>query len=318
MGGQIPGVLPVAPPGMGGQLDRGHRRGEERSAQPVGGNQPSLQDPAILQQTQRGPPRGRQWRGEGKGWDIFPGDFSESAAAGKEASSIPVTPLEKQQQQPVSPAPLSPHSATPMTVLPQPPTVMPLPSLSKTNSRMVPPTAVLRERLKAAPGFIIPSIKGSKRKGGLTLGQRGVIRQKSIGGGQKRKIRVTRARGAPSLTLRSESLYSVSAREGEEGDNRSVCTSALEEAPPLSLAEEEGEGGYIFSEKEGGMVLAGTKRSPEAQKRWEEERRKERDESLEQRGEVWPADQPVSSSFSPSSSAGVNVEESGKGFKGEV
>uniref|UniRef100_A0A0G4HNX3 Uncharacterized protein n=1 Tax=Chromera velia CCMP2878 TaxID=1169474 RepID=A0A0G4HNX3_9ALVE len=66
------------------------------------------------------------------------------------------------------------------------------------------------------------------------------------------------------------------------------------------------------------MVLAGTRRSPEAQKRWEEERRKERDESLEQRGEVWPADQPVSSSSSSSSSAGVNVGESGKGFGGEV
>uniref|UniRef100_A0A0G4GSI6 Uncharacterized protein n=1 Tax=Chromera velia CCMP2878 TaxID=1169474 RepID=A0A0G4GSI6_9ALVE len=42
MGGQIPGVLPVAPPGMEGQLDRGYGRGEERSARPVEGNQPSL------------------------------------------------------------------------------------------------------------------------------------------------------------------------------------------------------------------------------------------------------------------------------------
>uniref|UniRef100_A0A0G4H696 Uncharacterized protein n=1 Tax=Chromera velia CCMP2878 TaxID=1169474 RepID=A0A0G4H696_9ALVE len=89
-------------------------------------------------------------------------------------------------------------------------------------------------------------------------------------------------------------------------------------SPPLSLAEEEGEGGYIFSEEEGGIVLAGTRRSPEAQKRWEEERRKERDESLKQRGEVWPTDQPVSSSSSSSSSAGVNVGKSGKGFGGEV
>uniref|UniRef100_A0A0G4HRL6 Uncharacterized protein n=1 Tax=Chromera velia CCMP2878 TaxID=1169474 RepID=A0A0G4HRL6_9ALVE len=238
------------------------------------------------QQMQRGPPRGRQRRGEGKGWDIFPGDFGESTAAGKEASSVPVIPLEKQQQQPVSPAPLSPHPATPVTVPPQPPTVVRLPPLSKTNSRTVPPTAVLRERLKAAPGSIIPPIKGSKREGGLTLGQRGAIGQKSEGGGQKRKIRVARAGAAPSLTLGSESLYSVSAREGGEGDDRSLCTSALEEAPPLSLAEEEGEGGYIFSEEEGEMVPAGTRRSPEVQKRWEEERRKERDESLEQRGEV--------------------------------
>uniref|UniRef100_A0A0G4H927 Uncharacterized protein n=1 Tax=Chromera velia CCMP2878 TaxID=1169474 RepID=A0A0G4H927_9ALVE len=49
MGGQIPGVLPMVPPGMGGQLDRGHGRGEERSTQPMGSNQPSFQDPAILQ-----------------------------------------------------------------------------------------------------------------------------------------------------------------------------------------------------------------------------------------------------------------------------
>uniref|UniRef100_A0A0G4I6S6 Uncharacterized protein n=1 Tax=Chromera velia CCMP2878 TaxID=1169474 RepID=A0A0G4I6S6_9ALVE len=49
MGGQIPGVLPVVPLGMGGQLDRRHGRGEERSARPVGGNQPFFQDPAILQ-----------------------------------------------------------------------------------------------------------------------------------------------------------------------------------------------------------------------------------------------------------------------------
>uniref|UniRef100_A0A0G4H548 Uncharacterized protein n=1 Tax=Chromera velia CCMP2878 TaxID=1169474 RepID=A0A0G4H548_9ALVE len=212
---------------------------------------------------QRGPPKGKQRRGEGKGWDIFPGDFGESAAAGKEASSVPITPLEKQQQQPVSLA-LSPHPVTPVTVPPQPPTVVRLPSPSKTNSRTVPPTAVLRERLKAASGSIIPPIKGSKREGDLTLGQRGAIGQKSEGGGQKRKIRVARAGAAPSLPLRSESLYSVSAREGEEGDDRSVCTSALEEAPPLFLAEEEGEGGYIFSEEEGGMVPAGTRSSPEA------------------------------------------------------
>uniref|UniRef100_A0A0G4FZD8 Uncharacterized protein n=1 Tax=Chromera velia CCMP2878 TaxID=1169474 RepID=A0A0G4FZD8_9ALVE len=177
--------------------------------------------------------------------------------------------------------------------------------------------AVLRERLKAAPGSIIPPIKGSKREGGFTLGQRGAIGQKSEGRGQKRKIRIARAGAAPSLTLGSQSLYSVSAREGEEGDDRSVCTSTLEKGPPLSLAEEEGEGGYIFSEEEGGMVPAGTRRSPEAQKRWEEERRKKRDESLKQRREVWPADQPVSSSSS-SSSAGVNVGESGKRFGGEV
>uniref|UniRef100_A0A0G4I6V7 Uncharacterized protein n=1 Tax=Chromera velia CCMP2878 TaxID=1169474 RepID=A0A0G4I6V7_9ALVE len=249
-----------------------------------------MNEQTETQQMQRGPPRGRQRRGEGKGWDIFPGDFGKSAAAGKEASSVPVTPLEKQQQQPVSLAPLSLHPATPMTVPPQPPTIVRLPPPSKINSRMVPPTAVLRERLKAAPGSIIPPIKGSKREGGLTLGQRGAIGQKNGGRGQKRKIRVARAGAAPSLTLGSESLYSVSTREGEEGDDRSVCTSALEEAPPLSLAEEEGEGGYIFSEEEGGMVPAGTRRSPEVQKRWEEERRKERDESLEQRGEVWPAD----------------------------
>uniref|UniRef100_A0A0G4FMF6 Uncharacterized protein n=1 Tax=Chromera velia CCMP2878 TaxID=1169474 RepID=A0A0G4FMF6_9ALVE len=66
------------------------------------------------------------------------------------------------------------------------------------------------------------------------------------------------------------------------------------------------------------MVPAGTRRSPKAQKRWEKERRKERDKSLEQRGEVWPADQSVSSSSSSSSSAGVNVEESEKGFGREV
>uniref|UniRef100_A0A0K6SAN6 Uncharacterized protein n=1 Tax=Chromera velia CCMP2878 TaxID=1169474 RepID=A0A0K6SAN6_9ALVE len=68
------------------------------------------------------------------------------------------------------------------------------------------------------------------------------------------------------------------------------------------------------------MVPTGTRRSPEAQKRWEEERRKERDESLEQRGEVWPGDQPASSSSSSSSSsfsAVVNVGESGKGLGGE-
>uniref|UniRef100_A0A0G4H5Y4 Uncharacterized protein n=1 Tax=Chromera velia CCMP2878 TaxID=1169474 RepID=A0A0G4H5Y4_9ALVE len=49
MEGQISEVLLVVPPGMGGQLDRGHGRGEERSARPVGGNQPFLQDLAILQ-----------------------------------------------------------------------------------------------------------------------------------------------------------------------------------------------------------------------------------------------------------------------------
>uniref|UniRef100_A0A0G4HG02 Uncharacterized protein n=1 Tax=Chromera velia CCMP2878 TaxID=1169474 RepID=A0A0G4HG02_9ALVE len=150
--------------------------------------------------------------------------------------------------------------------------------------------------------------------------RRGAIGQRSEGGGQKRKIRVARAGAAPSLTLGGESLYSVSAMEEEEGDDRSVCTSALEEAPPLSLAKEEGEGSYIFSEEEGRMVPTGIRRSPEAQKRWEEERRKERDESLEQRGEVWPADQPASSSSSSSSSfsAVVNVGESGKGLRGEV
>uniref|UniRef100_A0A0G4F053 Uncharacterized protein n=1 Tax=Chromera velia CCMP2878 TaxID=1169474 RepID=A0A0G4F053_9ALVE len=48
MEGQFPGVLPVAPPQMGGQLDREQWRGEERSARPVGGK-PSFQDLAILQ-----------------------------------------------------------------------------------------------------------------------------------------------------------------------------------------------------------------------------------------------------------------------------
>uniref|UniRef100_A0A0G4H5V4 Uncharacterized protein n=1 Tax=Chromera velia CCMP2878 TaxID=1169474 RepID=A0A0G4H5V4_9ALVE len=132
-----------------------------------------MNEQTETQQMQRGPPRGRQRRGEGKGWDIFPGDFGESAAAGKEASSVPVTSLEKQQQQPVSPALLSPHPATPVTVPPQPPTVVHLPPPSKINSWTVPPTAVLRKRLKAAPGSIIAPIKGSKREGGLTLGQRG-------------------------------------------------------------------------------------------------------------------------------------------------
>uniref|UniRef100_A0A0G4FMF3 UBA domain-containing protein n=1 Tax=Chromera velia CCMP2878 TaxID=1169474 RepID=A0A0G4FMF3_9ALVE len=127
-----------------------------------------MNEQTETQQMQRGPPRGRQQRGEGKGWDIFSGDFGESAAAGKEASSVPVTPLEKQQQQPVSLAPLSPHPTTSVTVPLQPPTVVRLPSPSKTNSRTVPPTAVLRERLKAALRSIIPPIKGSKREGGLT------------------------------------------------------------------------------------------------------------------------------------------------------
>eukprot|EP00820_Chromera_velia_P011677 Cvel_22747.t1-p1 / transcript=Cvel_22747.t1 / gene=Cvel_22747 / organism=Chromera_velia_CCMP2878 / gene_product=hypothetical protein / transcript_product=hypothetical protein / location=Cvel_scaffold2269:29169-29597(+) / protein_length=143 / sequence_SO=supercontig / SO=protein_coding / is_pseudo=false len=115
-----------------------------------------MNEQTETQQTHRGPPRGRQRRGEGKGWDIFPGDFGESAAAGKEASSVSVAPLEKQQQQLVSPAPLSPHPTTSMTVLPQPPTVVRLPPPSKTNSRRASP---IRERLKIAPRSIIPPIK---------------------------------------------------------------------------------------------------------------------------------------------------------------
>uniref|UniRef100_A0A0G4EZ15 Uncharacterized protein n=1 Tax=Chromera velia CCMP2878 TaxID=1169474 RepID=A0A0G4EZ15_9ALVE len=225
-----------------------------------------MNEQTETQQTQRGPPRGRQRRGEGKGWDIFPGDFGESAAAGKEASSVPVAHPEKQQQQPVSPAPLFPHPTTPVTVPPQSPTVVCLRPPSKTNSRTVPPTDVLKERLKVALGSIIPPIKVSKREEVLTLGQRGAIGQRSERGGRKRKIRVVRAGAAPSLTLGGESLYFVSVMEGKEGDDRSICTSVLEEAPPLSLAEEEGEGGYIFSEKEGKMVPTGTKRSLEAQK----------------------------------------------------
>eukprot|EP00820_Chromera_velia_P009770 Cvel_21392.t1-p1 / transcript=Cvel_21392.t1 / gene=Cvel_21392 / organism=Chromera_velia_CCMP2878 / gene_product=hypothetical protein / transcript_product=hypothetical protein / location=Cvel_scaffold2003:2118-3345(-) / protein_length=238 / sequence_SO=supercontig / SO=protein_coding / is_pseudo=false len=202
MGGRIPGVLPVVPPGMGGVEREAARQALAEGGDLVEAILSLMNEQTETQQMQKEPPRGRQRRREGKGWDIFPGDFSESTAAGKEASSVPVTPREKQQQQPVSPAPLSPHPATPVTVPPQPPTVVRLPPPSKTNFRTVPPTAVLRKRLKAALGSIIPPIKGkSRREGGLTLGQRGVIGQKSEGGGQKRKIRVARVGAAPSLTL---------------------------------------------------------------------------------------------------------------------
>uniref|UniRef100_A0A0G4I4P9 Uncharacterized protein n=1 Tax=Chromera velia CCMP2878 TaxID=1169474 RepID=A0A0G4I4P9_9ALVE len=211
-----------------------------------------------------------------------------AGVGGQVPGNVPAAPLGMGGQFP-GVLPVAPLG---MGVLPQPPTVVRLPPPSKTNFRTVPSTDVLRERLKVAPGSIIPPIKVSKREGVLTLEQRGAIGQRSERGRRKRKIRVARAGAAPSLTLGGESLYSVSAMEGEEGDDslRSVCTFALEEAPPLSLAKEEGEGGYIFSEEEGEMVLTGTRRSPEAQKRWEEERKKEREESFKQRGEVWPGD----------------------------
>uniref|UniRef100_A0A0G4G7N1 Uncharacterized protein n=1 Tax=Chromera velia CCMP2878 TaxID=1169474 RepID=A0A0G4G7N1_9ALVE len=58
------------------------------------------------------------------------------------------------------------------------------------------------------------------------------------------------------------------------------------------------------------MVPAGTRRIPEEQMKWEEGRRRKRDDFLKEQGEVWPGDGPAASS---SSSSAVSGQGDGKG-----
>uniref|UniRef100_A0A0G4HVW9 Uncharacterized protein n=1 Tax=Chromera velia CCMP2878 TaxID=1169474 RepID=A0A0G4HVW9_9ALVE len=86
------------------------------------------------------------------------------------------------------------------------------------------------------------------------------------------------------------------------------------------LEKEEGEvveREYVYSIKEGGMVPAGTKRTPEEQKKWKKERRRKRDDFFKEQGEVWPGDGPAASSSSSSAVSGQgNSKGSGKGGGG--